>query len=140
MGRTGRGGGNRGGNQLLSGIGDFAAQPRNPLPKRGAAGTKQEDDLNAGGAGPASGYPAKKAQSSMPRTGSWWNGLGKRERVILTRSRGDAEEEAEKRRSERADERGDSGGWWPAVRSGRAFRRENKAGATGLFGSAPGDS
>jgi hypothetical protein len=29
-----------------------------------------------------------------------------------------AEEEAEKRRREREDERGDSGGWWPSVRSG----------------------
>ena len=61
---------------------------------------------------------AQRAQSSMPRTGSWWNGPGKRESVILTRSRGDAEEEAEKRRREREDERGDSGGWWPSVRSG----------------------
>src|ERR1035441_5020472 len=30
-----------------------------------------------------------------------------------------AEEEAEKRRREREDERGDSGEWWPSVRSGR---------------------
>src|ERR1035437_8071769 len=57
--------------------------------------------------------------------------MRKRESVILTRRRGDAEISAEKRRSQREDERGDSGGWWPSVRSGRAFQRENKAGAAG---------
>ena len=46
-------------------------------------------------------------------------GDGKPESVILTRRRGDAEISAEKRRSQREDERGDSGGWWPSVRSGR---------------------
>src|ERR1039458_2918369 len=47
------------------------------------------------------------------------DGDGKPETVILTRRRGDAEISAEKRRSQREDERGDSGGWWPSVRSGR---------------------
>src|ERR1035438_2997593 len=61
----------------------------------------------------------------MTRTGPWRTGMGKGESVILTRRRGDAEISAEKRRSEREDERGDSGGWWPSVRSGRAFRRED---------------
>src|ERR1017187_6230333 len=46
-------------------------------------------------------------------------GDGQPESVILTRRRGDAEISAEKRRSQREDERGDSGGWWPSVWSGR---------------------
>ena len=44
---------------------------------------------------------------------------GQPESVILTRRHGDAEMSAEKRRSQREDERGDSAGWWPSVRSGR---------------------
>jgi hypothetical protein len=59
----------------------------------------------------------------MPRTGPWWKGMRKRESVILTRRRGDAEISAEKRRSQREDERGDSGGWWPSARSGRGHAR-----------------
>src|ERR1035437_2991434 len=46
-------------------------------------------------------------------------GDGQPEGVILTRRRGDAEISAEKRRSQREDERGDSGGCWPSVWSGR---------------------
>src|ERR1035441_8082269 len=59
----------------------------------------------------------------MPRTGPWWKGMGKRESVILTRRRGDAERNAEKRRSQREDERGDSGGWWPSVTGSQASSR-----------------
>src|ERR1035441_1808622 len=36
----------------------------------------------------------------MPRTNPWWKGMGKREGVILTRRRRDAEISAEKRRSQ----------------------------------------
>src|ERR1035437_4236636 len=62
----------------------------------------------------------------LPRTGPWWKGMGKRESVILTRRRGDAERNAEKRRSQREDERGDSGGWWPSVRSGWVSGEEQR--------------
>src|ERR1039458_2870981 len=50
----------------------------------------------------------------------------KPESVILTRRRGDAEISAEKRRSQREDERGASGGWWPSVRSGRVSEEKNR--------------
>src|ERR1035437_1955252 len=42
--------------------------------------------------------------------------------------RGDKRGEAAKSRE---DERGDSGGWWPSVRSGRAFRRATSGEAAG---------
>src|ERR1017187_8282904 len=44
------------------------------------------------------------------------------------RRRGDKRGEAAKSRE---DERGDSGGWWPSVRSGRAFRRATSGEAVG---------
>src|ERR1017187_9488868 len=44
------------------------------------------------------------------------------------RRRGDKRGEAAKSRE---DERGDSGGWWPSVRSGRAFRRATSGEAAG---------
>src|ERR1035441_7001752 len=79
----------------------------------------------------------------MPRTSPWWKGKGSARMRFLTRRRGDAETSAEKRRSQREDERGDSGGWWPSVRSGRAFRTEDvrawnaerSGGAVGLWTS-----
>src|ERR1039457_5632489 len=59
---------------------------------------------------------------------------GKPERVILTRRRGDAEISAEKRRSQGEDERGDSRGRWPLVRSGWVSGEKTRTnGAFGLL-------
>ena len=76
-------------------------------------------------------FTAKTQRAQREAQSFWHDGVvvewgGKLEGGILTRRRGDAEKDAEQRRSQRKNERGDSGGWWAFGSEGRGFRRENQ--------------
>src|ERR1035441_8073108 len=127
---------------------DFDAEARRRGDKRGEAAKSREDERGdsggwwpsvrsgrgawwrqCGGCGSNGRYEAGEFPGRVQchgRTLVEWD--GKRESVILTRRRGDKRGEAAKSRE---DERGDSGGWWPTVRSGRAFRRATSGEAAG---------
>src|ERR1039458_2343639 len=118
--------------------GDFDEEARRRGDKRGEAEKRRSQEKTSAetaedgglrfGAGALFGEQlAEKQWGSQDR-----GGMGGERRECdfdaEARSRGDKPGEAAKARE---DERGDSGGWWPSVRSGRAFRRATSGEAAG---------
>src|ERR1017187_2246304 len=117
---------------------DFDAEARRRGDKRGEAEKRRSQEKTSAetaedgglrcGAGALFGEQlAEKQWGSQDR-----GGMGGEPRECdfdaEARRRGDKRGEAAKSRE---DERGDSGGWWPSVRSGRAFRRATSGEAGG---------